>query len=108
MDDLAKMKYKFANRKKIAEDKKKAKLDKLYTKLGMETSEETRQRLDWEREEAYKAVSLEKKQQFLDLMHQGKNVGEASEIVGIDSMIGAQIIIRNYETIELWPTKAKV
>jgi len=107
MDDLAKMKYKFANRKKIAEEKKQAKLDSLFKKLGMETSKETRDRLDWEREEAYKAVSLEKKQQFLDLMHQGKNVGEASAIVGIDSMIGAQVIIRNSDTIDLFPKKVK-
>ena len=105
MDDLAKMKFKLANRKKIAEDKRKAKLDKLYTKLGMETHAETTARLEWEREEAYNAVSLEKKQQFLDLMNQGKNVGEASAIVGIDSMVGAQVIIRNAQTVSLFPTK---
>jgi hypothetical protein len=108
MDDIAKMKFKMANRQKALEEKKSAKLDKIYKKLGMETRAETTARLEWEREEAYKAVSLEKKQKFLDLMAQGKNVGEASDEVGIDSMIGAQIIIRNADTISLWPTKAKV
>lgn len=105
MDDLAKMKYKLANRKKIAQDKKQARIDKLFTKFGMETESETKARLEWEREEAYNSVSLEKKQQFLDLMWQGKNVGEASAIVGIDSMIGAQIILRNAGS--MFPTKAE-
>lgn len=42
-----------------------------------------------------KNIAKEKKQQFPDLMWQGKNVGQASEIVGIDSSVGAQVIIRN-------------
>ncbi len=105
MDDLAKMKYKLANRKKIAEDKKQAKIDKLFKQLGMETRAETEARLQWERDEAYNAVSLEKKQKFLDLMWEGKNVGQASAEVGIDSMVGAQIIIRNGNST--FPTKVK-
>lgn len=105
MDDLAKMKYKLANRKKIAQDKKHAKIDKLFTKLGMETSSETKDRLQWERDEAYNAVSIEKKQQFLDLMWKGKNVGQAAAEVGIDSMIGAEIIIRNGNST--FPTKVE-
>lgn len=105
MDDLAKMKFKFANRKKSLEDKKAAKLDNLYKKLGMETNAETKARLEWEREEKYKAVPLEKKQKFLDLMHSGKNVGQASAEAGIDSDIGAQVILRN--AVSIFPTKVK-
>jgi hypothetical protein len=105
MDDLAKMKFKMANRQKALKEKKDAKLDKLYKKLGMETHAETIARLDWEREEKYNAVPLEKKQKFLDLMWEGKNVGQASEEAGIDLDIGAQVLLRN--AVSVFPTKAK-
>ena len=38
-------------------------------------------------------------------MWAGKNVGEASKEVGIDSMMGAQIILRN--AVSIMPTKAE-
>lgn len=89
---------------KARERKKQSKIDKLFTEYGMETTQEIRDRLQREQDEAYEAISLETKQKFLDLMWAGKNVGEASREVGIDSTIGAQIILRNAPKI--FPTKA--
>ena len=105
MDDWEKLQMRLKNREKDRKAKKDAKLDKLYTKLGMKTHAETMAEIQYKQDRDYEAVSLEKKQQFLDLMWAGKNVGEASKIVGIDSSIGAQIILRN--AVSVFPTKVE-
>jgi CRISPR/Cas system CMR subunit Cmr6 (Cas7 group RAMP superfamily) len=104
MDDWQKLQMRLQNREKDREAKKQARLDKLYKKLGMKTSEESRAERQYMEDTAYAAISLETKQKFLDLMWSGKNVGEASKEVGIDSMMGAQIILRN--AVGIMPTKA--
>ena len=106
MDDWEKLQMRLKNRDKDKKAKQEVKMDKIYKHFGMETTQETRDRLQYEQDQAYEAVSLETKQKFLDLMWEGKNVGEAAEAVGIDSSIGAQIILRN--AVSVVPTKAKV
>ncbi len=39
----------------------------------------------------------EKKQELLDLMHEGKKLGQAMKITGLDGMVAAQIILDNVE-----------
>ena len=105
MDDWQKLQMRLKNREKDRAAKKQEKLDGLYKKLGMKTTAEAKAERQFLEDQAYDAVSLEKKQQFLDLMWEGKNVGEASKIVGIDSMVGAQIILRN--AVSVFPTKVE-
>lgn len=106
MDDWDKLQMRLKNRKKDKEARKQAKLDKLYKKIGMKTDAERRAEQQYLLDKEYEAIPLEKKQRFLDLMHQGKTVGEAAQEVGIDSLMGAQVILRN--AVEIMPTKAKV
>lgn len=89
---------------KAREKKKKSKYNQLLSDLGLETEEETRERIKRELDEAYDAVPLETKQKFLDLMWSGKTVGEATRELNIDLMVGSQIIIRNANI--MFPTKA--
>lgn len=105
MDDWQKLQMRLKNREKDREDKKQAKLDNLFKKLGMKTASESKAEREYLENAAYEAIPLEKKQKFLDLMWAGKNVGEASKEVGIDSMMGAQIILRN--AVSIMPTKAE-
>ena len=44
-------------------------------------------------------LSVETKQEILDLMHQGKTVGDVSQMLKLDSMIVAEIICQNISTI---------
>lgn len=46
------------------------------------------------------AIPQAKRQQLLDLLHEGKNLGEAREIVGIDLMVAAEIVCMNISSYE--------
>lgn len=84
--------------------KKDAKTDRLFKRLGMESPSERKARLEDEMDIDYEEIPLEKKQQFLDLFNAGIPLGQAAEQVGIDSMMAAQVIIRN--AVGLIPSKA--
>lgn len=51
-------------------------------------------------EEAAENLGQEKRQRFMDLMHAGKNIGEASDIMAIDSGVGAAIVVMNIAEIQ--------
>lgn len=85
------------------ERKKKLRSDILHDKLGIETTEQTMARLKKEREDAYAAVPIEKKQMFLDLFNGGYKLGQAAEKAGIDIIVAAEVILKN--AVELIPTK---
>lgn len=87
------------------ERKKKLRVDRAYDSLGMETPDQWKARYEREQDEAYKAVPIEAKQKFLDLFNQGIPLGKAAEMAGIDSMIAAQVIVRN--AVQLTPTKVR-
>lgn len=104
MDDWERLQMRLKNREKDRAAKKQAKTDKLLKKLGYKTDDEIKAEIEYKLDRDYEAIPLETKQRFLDLMWEGKNVGEASAEVGIDSMMGAQIILRN--AVSTMPTKA--
>jgi hypothetical protein len=105
-EDLKAAKAKIAARKRIKEKEAQLKKDKLYAKLGIETNEAWHERYHREKDAAYNAVPLEKKQAFLDLFNKGgKNLGECCREIGIEADIAAEIIMRNKEEYQLWPTK---
>lgn len=83
--------------------KKKLKIDKLHAKLHLDLPDEYRERKQMEQDKWYNSVPLSKKQEFLDLMLAGKNLGEAAKAVGIDTEIASQVILRNMR--EIFPTK---
>ena len=53
------------------------------------------------------ALGQAKRQEFLDLMRTGLNVGQASEKLGIDSMVGGRIIIDNIKSYDYLSKEAK-
>ena len=83
MDDLKKLKIRLANRDRDKKQAQTKRIDSYFRRLGMETSEEREQLRKDELDYDYKQLSRETKQKFLDLMHEGKKVGEAREICGI-------------------------
>lgn len=107
-DELKAAKAKLDARKRIKAMEKELKLEKAYAKYGIEPSHVVIARRKAEFEKEYAAVPLETKQKFLDHMAQGLNVGQARELVGVSLDVAAQIVLRNYDTIELFPRKAKV
>ncbi len=84
--------------------RKQAKVDRLWKRLGREAPSETKARKEDELDIDYDEIPLEKKQRFLDLFNQGIPLGKAAEQVGIDSLMAAQVIIRN--AVGLIPSKA--
>ncbi len=84
--------------------KKEAKIDRLHKRLGFEPPSERKARLEDEMNIDYESIPLEKKQRFLDLFNEGIPLGKAAETAGIDSMMAAQVIIRN--AVGLIPSKA--
>lgn len=46
------------------------------------------------------ALPQAKRQKFLDLLREGKNLGEARKIVGIDLMVACEIILMNTTVYE--------
>lgn len=105
MDDWERLQMRLKNRDRDRKAKESAKLDKIYKKLGMKTDAEAKAEAQYKLDAEYESISLEKKQKFLDLMWEGKNVGDASKEVGISSMMGAQIILRN--AVQSMPRKAE-
>lgn len=84
--------------------KRQAKEDRLWKRLGREAPSERKARKEDELDIDYNEIPLEKKQKFLDLFNEGIPLGKAAEQAGIDSMMAAQVIIRN--AVGLIPSKA--
>lgn len=101
MSKLSELEYAQLNRK----HKKKLKVDRLHAKLQIELPDLRKERREMETDKWYNSVPLSKKQEFLDLMLAGKNLGEAAKAVGIDSEIASQVILRNMGSI--FPTKVE-
>jgi len=53
-------------------------------------------------------VSLEIKQQILDLLHQGKTVGEVCKAVNLELLVVGEIIVRNIGEVHYLRKKAIV
>jgi len=79
--------------------KKKLKVDKIHARLRIELPDLTEERHKMELDKWYNAIPLEKKQAFLDYLWDGKKLGEAAELAGIESEAAHQVIIRNIEKI---------
>ena len=52
------------------------------------------------------ALGQSKRQEFLDLMWSGLNVGDASKKMEIESMVGARIIVNNIKSYQYISKKA--
>jgi len=85
--------------------KKKLKVDKIHVKLNLELPDLRTERAQIEQDKWYNSVPLSKKQEFLDLMLAGKNLGEAAKAVGIDTDIASQVILRNMG--QIFPSKVE-
>ena len=59
------------------------------------------------REKKIDKLPKETKQKVLDLMHEGKSVGDVGKILNLDTMIVAEIIIQNIGTVSYLKTEAK-
>lgn len=101
MSKLSELEMAQLNRK----HKKKLKIDKLHAKLYLELPDQYSERKQMELDKWYGNVPLSKKQEFLDLMLAGKNLGEAAKLVGIDTEIASQVILRNMG--QIFPTKVE-
>jgi hypothetical protein len=105
MSDFNKMRARVQNRERDRKLRQDRYFDKLAKILGMKTLGEMRQEREDALEYEYSQVPLETKQSFLDLMNnEGKNVGEAMEILGISLDVAGQVILRN--AMHAFPTKA--
>lgn len=107
-DELKSAKNKIEAKKRIKTLKDQARLEKLYLDMGMESPAMWSERKAKALEDEYVATPLATKQEFLDLMAKGNNLGKARELLGISMEVACQIILRNVDTIEIFPTKAKV
>lgn len=85
--------------------KKKLKIDKIHAKLYLELPDQMSERRKMEQDKWYGSIPLSKKQEFLDLMLAGKNLGEAAAAVGIDTEIASQVILRNMG--QIFPNKVE-
>lgn len=85
--------------------KKKMKIDRLHVQIQREVPDLREERRKMEQDKWYGSVPLSKKQEFLDHMLAGKNLGEAAKLVGIDTEIASQVILRNM--IEIFPRKVE-
>jgi hypothetical protein len=107
-DEFKAAKQKLEAKKRIKELKEKAKREEAYLKMGIEPFEAVWARKQKEQEAEYAAVPLETKQKFLDYMAEGKTVGEARDLTGISLDVACKIIIKNKESYEIFPRKAKI
>jgi hypothetical protein len=109
MSDYKRMMIRLKNKdrdlKKAKEDREARLIKRLNKLLGtsFETSAEYVQRRQDELDYDYENTPIEKKQLFLDLMHQGLNLGQAREKAGISLDVASQVILRN--STEHFPTK---
>lgn len=53
------------------------------------------------------AVPIETRQQILDLMHEGKSLGEVKAIVGLKTVVIGEIIVRNMDNVNFLRREAK-
>jgi len=100
MSDFKKMQIK---RKHLLEDRKKRqneRLKKLTKAVGLnwKTDEDIRRELEYEKDEIYRKIPKEKKQQFLDNIHAGMNMGDAGAAVGLIFDQYFEIFRRHMET----------
>ena len=64
-----------------------------HKKIGKSLIEKTKEKVS--------KISLEKRQEFMDIIHSGKTVGEAEEITGInDTLIAGEILMQNIGNIK--------
>lgn len=61
--------------------------------LKLEIRREIKQR----RDETYHSISLEKRREFIRLMHEGKKLGNAAKDSGIDNDTAFEVFYRNYK-----------
>lgn len=85
--------------------KKKLKIDRLHAKIKIELPDLREERRKMEQDKWYHSVPLSKKQEFLDHMLAGKNLGEAAKLVGIEVDIASEVILRNM--VEIFPRKVE-
>jgi hypothetical protein len=85
--------------------KKKMKIDQLHVKIQREVPDLHKERIQMEQDKWYNSVPLSKKQEFLNHMLDGKNLGEAAKAVGIDTEIASQVILRNMG--QIFPSKVE-
>jgi len=53
------------------------------------------------------AVTKEQRQQILDLLHEGKTIGEVDEIMGLETIVTGQIICDNIDNHSFLRTEVK-
>lgn len=107
-EDFKAAKKKLEARKRIKDMQKSLKVEKAYSSLGIESPGAYKERRKRELDAEYASTPLETKQKFLDLMAEGRNLGQARTEANISIEVASQIILRNAESIDLFPRKAKV
>lgn len=68
-------------------------------KINLSFTEKLQQKVD--------AVPQEKKQQLLDLLHEGKTIGQARDSVGLELIVAGEIITQNIVATHFLGREAK-
>lgn len=77
-------KYRYKICEELHKHKSLVNCPKCHAKIGLSYTEELQQKVD--------AVSKEDKQKILDVIWDGKTVGEAIDVIGIEHEIGFKIV----------------